>query len=359
MENILKKPYEISLWDDDLVFKIFAAQKVVFSDTLKYEKDKYYYLNNFQDPGSVSGAINQFVIDGAKEPTEGRQYYTYGDLLDEQIGSMKNKDYGMQVLIVQYYKERKICIIGSNTMDTPIRATSGKLVSNVNGSNTLTFNMFSRYYDEDAEQFFDNPYLKLLVNERKVKLRYGALGSEDCKWYDFVIKDVKENSENKTFNYTCKDLFINELSKSGFNIVLDPELENNMGNITYLAEKILEESDWKLGMNNAVITQTKEEPLYEIVLKDSIRARDMQDKETEIEIDKGKTIYAFYNVIANEEPYFQFLYREDGKYEKDDDHVITNSSNYYIENVEYINGLPSFGSQKQISPTLRGDKLIR
>jgi hypothetical protein len=103
-------------------------------------------------------------------------------------------------------------------MDSPIRAISSKLVSNVNGSNTLTFNLYSKYYDEDSGSLLDNPFLKLLVNERKVKLRYGALGAPDTKWYDFVIKDVKENSENKTFSYTCKDLFINELSKSGFSI---------------------------------------------------------------------------------------------------------------------------------------------
>ena len=366
MENILKKPYEISLWDDDLVFKIFAAQEVVFSDALKYEKDKYYYLNNFQDPGSGSGAINQFVIDGAKEPTEGRQYYTYGELLDEQIGSMGNKDYDIPVLIVQFYKERKICIIGSNTMDTPIRAVQGKLVSNVNGSNTLTFNMYSKYYDEEAEEFYDNPFLKLLVNERKVKLRYGAPGSKDCKWYDFIIKDVKENSETKTFSYTCKDLFINELSKSGFNIQLDPKLENNMGNITTLAEYILDESDWRLGKDNAVISQTKEEPLYAIKLNQTIVAKDMEGKKPDVVIPpqnqkkEDNIIYAFYNIIANKEPYFQFVYCEDGKYEIDDDHVITNSPNYFIEDVEYSEeGLPNFAKSMDISPVYRGDKLIR
>jgi hypothetical protein len=171
VEGILRKPYEISLWDDDLAFK-------------------------YED-GEIS------------------------------IGSVID---GHGPVIAQFYKERKICTIGSNTMDSPIRATSGKLTSKVNGENTLTFNMFSKYYDEESGQFFDNPFLKLLVNERKVKLKY------DDKWYDFVIKDVKENSENKTWSYTCKDLFINELSKSGFNIQLDPELENNMGNVTYLAE---------------------------------------------------------------------------------------------------------------------------
>jgi hypothetical protein len=221
MENILKKPYEISLWDDDLTFRVS-------------------YLDS-----------------------EGKEV-----AVKEYIGSLENFEpiEGTTTEIIQYYKERKICIIGSNTMDTPIRAVSGKLVSNVNGSNTLTFNMYSKYYDEKTEEFYDNPFLKLLVNERKVKLRYGALGSADCKWYDFVIKDVKENSENKTFSYTCKDLFINELSKSGFNIQLDPELENNMGNITTLAEVILDESDWRLGRDNAVISQAKEEPLYAIKL---------------------------------------------------------------------------------------------
>jgi hypothetical protein len=91
-------------------------------------------------------------------------------------------------------------------------------VSKINGENTLTFNLYSRYYNEDSEQFESNPFLKLLVNERKVKLRLGSLGSAECKWYDFIIKEVKENSDNKAFSYTCKDLFINELSKTGFSI---------------------------------------------------------------------------------------------------------------------------------------------
>ena len=321
MENILKKPYEISLWDDDLTFK------VTYLDSTGAQVAEKEYI----------GSLANF------EPIE-----------------------GTTTEVVQYYKERKICIIGSNTMDTPIRAISGKLVSNVNGSNTLTFNMYSKYYDEEAEEFYDNPFLKLLVNERKVKLRYGALGSADCKWYDFVIKDVKENSENKTFSYTCKDLFINELSKSGFNIQLDPELENNMGNITTLAEVILDESDWRLGKDNAVISQTKEEPLYAIKLNQIIVAKDMQGKEPDVVIPpqnqkkEDNIIYAFYNIIANKEHYFQFVYRADGKYEVDDDHVITNSPNYFIEGVEYSEeGLPIFAKSMDISPVYRGDKLIR
>ena len=359
MDNLFKKPYEISLWDDDLTFRVFAAQEVTFSDALKYEKNKYYYLNNFQDSTSDSGAVNQFIIDGAEAATEGRQYYTYGELLDEQIGSMESKDYGILVLIVQYYKERKICTIGSDTMNTPIRAVQGKLVSNINGSNTLTFTMYSRYYDDEVKEYYTNPYLKLLVNERKVKLRYGVIGEADCKWYDFIVKNVQENSDTKTFSYTCKDLFVNELSKSGFNLVLNAELENNMGNIETLATTVLEESDWQLGIGSSKLIQTKEEPLYLIQLNTKITATNMQNDNETITIAKGEYIYGFYTPITNQEPYFQFLYCEDDKYEIDDDHVITNSQNWYSDGMTYIDDLPIIAETMVVSGDYRGDRLIR
>jgi hypothetical protein len=64
--GIIKKPYEISLWEDVLTF----------------------------------------VVDNEGVITE------YEESLEGAIGTV----------IAQYYKERKICVIGSDTMDTPIRA---------------------------------------------------------------------------------------------------------------------------------------------------------------------------------------------------------------------------------------------
>ena len=192
--ELLRKPYEISLWEDVLTFVVKNGD----------------YISEYEE--SLEDAVGQ--------------------------------------VIAQYYKERLICVIGSDTMDTPIRATQSKIVSKVNGENILTFNMYSHYYDIHTEQYCQNPFLSYLVNERKIKVRYGALGAEDTKWYDLVIKNIQENSENKTFTYTAKDQFVNELSKSGFNLQFDQELENNMGNIETLAEKILEESDWQLRKSN-------------------------------------------------------------------------------------------------------------
>jgi hypothetical protein len=86
--DIVKKPYEISLWEDVLTF--------VYADGTESEEK---------------------IID----------------------------NHG--AVVAQYYKERQLCIIGSDSMNTPIRATQGKLVSKINGENILTFNMYSHYYD--------------------------------------------------------------------------------------------------------------------------------------------------------------------------------------------------------------------
>jgi hypothetical protein len=136
MSNIIRKPYEISLWDDILVFVVEGPDGAL----VEYEK----YI-----------------------PTEA-------------TGPVK----------AQYYKERKLCVIGSDTMESPARATTPKLVSNVNGQNTLTFNLYYKYYDEEVDDMVFNPYHKLLTNERKIKLRHGTLGASDTKWYDFIIKNV-------------------------------------------------------------------------------------------------------------------------------------------------------------------------
>lgn len=313
MANTIKKPYEISLWDEILVFRVEC----------------------FDANGESLGVIEKEKNLEGFEPLEGTKTTT----------------------TIQYYKERKIAIIGSNTMDTPIRAVNSKLVSNVNGSNTLTFSLYSKYWDEETEQLFDNPFLKLLVNERKIKLRYGAIG--DCKWYDLIIKNVQENSETKTFVYTAKDQFVNELSKSGFEIVLDAKLENNMGNITTLGNTVLEGSDWKLGNDNSLLRQFKEEPLYEIVLNRDLEVTNILDESDKIVISKEQMVYGFYSIISNKEDYFQLLYNEDG-YKVDDDYVITNSKIWFVQGVTYNkNGEPDFANGMGLSKDYRGERFVR
>ena len=55
-------------------------------------------------------------------------------------------------------------------MDSPIRVFNPILTEDLNGSHTLTFQMFYKFWDEETETYKENPFLRYLVNERKIKL---------------------------------------------------------------------------------------------------------------------------------------------------------------------------------------------
>lgn len=167
--------------------------------------------------------------------------------------------------IESHYEERKLCVIGSNTMTDGSRALEPNLVLNVNGTHTLTFKLYLSYIDTTTGERIDNPFVKLLVNERKVKA-YWDNGQEDIndKWYDLVVKDISEDSDSNTVTYTCEDLFINELGKSGFELNFSDEANNNQGTIYELATAVLDGTDWQLDEENTDhLLQTQEEALYE------------------------------------------------------------------------------------------------
>ena len=306
MQVDFKQPYEISLWEDVLTF-----------------------VTNI---GEFEGALPE------------------------------DKTYNV---ITQYYKEKKKLILGGDKITSPLRAFNPKLTRNVNGSITLTFQIFNRYYDEESDQYLNNPFVKDLVNERKVKLRVGT--EENNTWYDFVIKDVSEDSKTEVFTYTAKSLFINELSKTGFDLEFDTKLGNNIGNLYYLGDQVLKGSDWKLNHNGLLLKQKREEPLYVGVLKQSIDADNLETKE-KITIPKGQIIYIFYSVMENQESYFQFIWSKD-KLEKDSKNVITNENiNWHIEVTYepdtgeplYINEpLLEIGIGLKVSDEYRGGRLVR
>lgn len=161
------------------------------------------------------------------------------------------------------FQERKIAVIGSDSMTSEARAFDPVLVRNINGTHTLTFKMYYICNDfsldgmEKGFEKYNNPFISLMVNERKVKLHWKD------KWYDFIIKNCQEDSNGKSVTYTCKDLFLNELGKTGFNLEFDNELLNNSGTISELGARILEGTDWKISGSQGIILQEHEEPVYE------------------------------------------------------------------------------------------------
>jgi len=251
-----------------------------------------------------------------------------------------------------HYEERKLCVIGSDTMTTPCRAYNPELKSEVNGTHTLTFKMYYSYKENeisvDDNTFFaddegnftvnghtsdeprspsystfdfneiQNPFLNLLVNERKVKCFWKD------HWYDFIIKNCREDSNGKSIIYTCTDLFINELSKNGFNITLDAELENNSGTILELAEYILDGTDWSLDTSSSdIVQQTKEEPVYEVNTLRSWTLTDQTLGETEATIAANKKVLVFYKQVQD-----ILAYLNEGHVSKDDEIQIAYADSY-------------------------------
>lgn len=223
-------------------------------------------------------------------------------------------------IIPEHYEEEKICIIGSDNMTSQARVLEPKLVRNVNGTNKLTFKLYYTYIDNETGEKVQNPFISLLVNERKVKCKW-----ED-HWYDFVIKGIQEDSNGKSISYACEDLYINELSKTGFNLEFDQELNNNQGTVQELAEKVLEGTDWVVDKDNSDrILQTIEEPLYKVTLSKSLKAKDKNSVEKTIA--QGNVIYLFYSVVENKPTYIQFIYNT--SYETENNSQILKENNCY------------------------------
>ena len=150
-----------------------------------------------------------------------------------------------------YLNEEKVAVIGADTMHTKISAFDINYKENINGEKTLTFSLPAKYRNEEGI-LLDNPLLKFLTSERKVKLRDGdyELPSEDINeiasfmasedenkiWTDFIIKEIQEDSTKWINTYTCKELHVNELGKNGYSVLLDDSLGNNYGTLQQLSE---------------------------------------------------------------------------------------------------------------------------
>ena len=267
------------------------------------------------------------------------------DILKEEV-----KDVNGEVIVPAHYEEEKICVIGSSSMTSPSRAVEPRLVQNVNGTNTLTFKLFYTYIDNETGEKVQNPYISLMVNERKVKCFW-----ED-DWYDFVVKGIQEDSAGKSITYTCSDIFINELSKTGFNLEFDADLNNNQGTARELAAEVLKGTDWTIDECDT-IHQTIEEPLFEATVKDGKSFSATDKNGVEKTFSAGNTIYVFYSVVQNKKNYFQFI--SNSSYETENNsQLLKENSCYNIETRGYDSWVDENLTIKNLSD-YRGKRLVR
>ena len=166
--------------------------------------------------------------------------------------------------------EKMLTPLASSEVKAPTRAYNLILKHNINGQKTLTFEIFLKYFDINENRLIDNPLAAMVYNERRLKLFY------DDDWYDFIIKSVQESSDKMTASITATDLFINELSRNGFEIELNQQLFNNQGTAPELGEKVLEGSDWSINLDECdELIQVSEEVCYECKTDSEIEVESM------------------------------------------------------------------------------------
>lgn len=227
------------------------------------------------------------------------------------------------------FKEQKIAVIGSDVMTSQYRAASPKFTRKTNGARELSFTLYRRYKDSITGEEVINPFVNLVNNESKIKLKY------DGEWYDFIIKDIQQTSSKRTITYTATDQWVNELSKNGYNLELATDLMNNTGTVNELASTILTDTGWTLGDSDS-LTQYEEETLVCFYEKDN----------------EAKLWYAFYSCCRGNSKIFQCI--EPGKLgEINSDGVYDNCIEVAIKYPKYaslVSGLyvPTAGDYKLI-----------
>ena len=229
---------------------------------------------------------------------------------------------------ISYYKENKIAIIASNDLKGPNTAYNIVLKKNKNGEKTLSFSIKHKYFDYQTQVIVENPFASYLINERKIKLKFG----ED--WYDFIIKECTESSEDYEWSYTAEDAFVLELSKNGYNIELSQDLKNNQGSAVELALRTLEDTNWdviSIDLKPPIIN----EPLYTGLLAQAITVHDMDDDHL-VTLPKDVPVFLFYSYITNQKKDFvQFIINNPNDYQIDDNNNIIATNYRFDEPVVY------------------------
>ena len=371
-----KEPYIISVWEEELIpaqdwyVKGTTISKENYEKISDEEEKKKYrphsiYENYYiKEESRVSGEEYQKVIDDftSKYELQGNgSYLIIGTektiSKSEYLSKLKEIEVRYErYVVMEHFEETQGVIIGSDNMDSVYSVVNPIFKENINGNVELTFSIYYKIFDPDAMDFSMNPFVSMLTNEAKIKLKFRD------EWYDLIIKNCVEDSSNYMFTYTCKDFYVNELNKNGFKVELDSELENNQGTVTELGKIILKDTDWEIDTEKSdLIVETKVEPLYVGNLKYNIRIKkvnnyipDTSMYADEIDnifpdewtIQKNTPVLFFYSDITDKKPEPQILavFEKDAKgnliyvspsmeskYVLDvNEDVITNGCNYRV-----------------------------
>ena len=252
--------------------------------------------------------------------------------------------------------EKRLATIGSHTSTSPIAAFDILLNRKINGEKTLTFSISASYYDQEEHIWRTNPHLTRLTNERKVKLKWRD------KWYDFIIKNVSEDSKKKVYTYTAKDQHIQELSRGGYNIQFDKELENNTKTPEEFIAEILKGTDWALG-NFSEFFEYTTEAVYEYKVLEGLVLSPLFGGQSII-LKGGETVFIPYSIVQNQSSRCQVLYGGEVNTDtpaRNDEGVLIDEifKNYYFDTTYNEDGQPMGLTLVKLRNDCRGKHYVR
>lgn len=222
------------------------------------------------------------------------------------------------ILVNGQFVEQKIMTIGADDMLYQGKVIEPNFSKKANGEKKLTFKMYSKFIDNISGLEVINPFCDQLINERKVKLFY------ENKWYDFIVKNVSENSTSHLNSYQLEDALVQELSKNGFDVAFDVGLSNNLGTAEELATAALSNTNWTV--ESDLFTERVEEHLVYAKVTKAFQAQRILENEDGIQeivttdIPLNAELLIFYSSCTNKPHRFQFIYlpkESYGKYDKD------------------------------------------
>lgn len=223
-------PYKLSLWKD-----ITAVYNTEVPDPSKLKINQIIYVITDVYPSGIPYTTVYKGLGAGTSPQTYLYQYKRGSQVVNGETTIDKIRVGKQV-----FEEMEVEELSSDKSTFEGRAYNINLTQNINGMNTLTFSIPKKYFDRKEGKMVKNHLPDMIWNKNKIKLKYKS------KWFTFIVNDRVERREDKkiVYDFTCEDMLINELSRTGYSLTFDEE-HGGIGTLDDLAPKVLAGTDWE------------------------------------------------------------------------------------------------------------------
>ena len=151
------------------------------------------------------------------------------------------------------FVNKPVVEIASSDSSYSWQASNLLFQTKINGTHELSFNLAKYYFDIDTAEQKENEIIDYLDNKCTVEVQKedrelspDENGEIIYKSYFMTVNKKEEKDEQGliSYNYTCSDAYIEELSKTGYQLTFDEDSEKSRGTIHELSQRVAEGSDW-------------------------------------------------------------------------------------------------------------------